>query len=227
MAAEDVQVKLCIQELVKLDLQLKAVIQDIRDCPGPTDQLNKLNDNARERMQALRNRIIELEYMGKEQERETEKIAILKNAENYKKQLSSMQVSLRKANLTAQLTIDKQEKNELITLSDGARNRQKSNKEGLAKRANDITENLMSLSRTMSSQVKRSENTMGTLLTSSRQITDTHEEFKGMGGHVTQSRKLLTKYNRREFTDKLLIFLALVFFFSTVLYIMKKRLWPS
>ncbi len=46
-----------------------------------------------------------------------------------------------------------------------------------------------------------------------------------MSGHISNSRKLITKYGRREFTDKLLIFLALVFFFATVLYIMKKRLF--
>lgn len=48
-----------------------------------------------------------------------------------------------------------------------------------------------------------------------------------MGGHIQHSHRLLTKYGRREFTDKLLIFLALVLFFGTVLYIMKKRIWPS
>ena len=48
-----------------------------------------------------------------------------------------------------------------------------------------------------------------------------------MSGHIQHSRKLLTKYSRREFTDKLLIFLALVFFFATVLYIVKKRLFTS
>ena len=57
-------------------------------------------------------------------------------------------------------------------------------------------------------------------------ITDTHEEFKSMGGHIHISKKLITKYGRRELTDKLLIFIALVFFFATVLYILKRRLWP-
>lgn len=46
-----------------------------------------------------------------------------------------------------------------------------------------------------------------------------------MTGHIQNSHKLITKYGRREFTDKLLIFLALVFFFSTVLYIVKKRMF--
>ena len=64
-------------------------------------------------------------------------------------------------------------------------------------------------------------------VTSSKQVTETNEEFKSMSGHIQNSKKLLTKYGRRELTDKLLIFLALVFFFATVLYIMKKRLFKS
>ena len=56
-------------------------------------------------------------------------------------------------------------------------------------------------------------------------MTETNEEFKSMSGHIYTSKKLLTKYNRRELTDRLLIILALVFFFSTVVYIVKKRLW--
>ncbi len=62
-------------------------------------------------------------------------------------------------------------------------------------------------------------------VSSSKQLSDTNEEFKSMTGHIQNSRKLITKYGRREITDKLLIFLALAFFFATVLYIMKKRLF--
>lgn len=56
-------------------------------------------------------------------------------------------------------------------------------------------------------------------------VGETQEELKGMGGHIQSSHKLLTKYGRRECTDKLLIFLALVFFFASVLYVVKKRLF--
>ena len=48
-----------------------------------------------------------------------------------------------------------------------------------------------------------------------------------MGGVIGQSRKLITKYARREFTDKVLIAFALAFFFGVVLYILRKRLFPS
>lgn len=65
-----------------------------------------------------------------------------------------------------------------------------------------------------------------TTATSSRTVQETNEEFKNMTGTIHLGRKLILKYNRRELTDKLLIFLALALFFATVLYILKKRLFP-
>lgn len=63
-------------------------------------------------------------------------------------------------------------------------------------------------------------------VSSSRTLLDANEEFKSMSGTIQLGRKLITKYNRRELTDKLLIFLALALFLATVLYILKKRLFP-
>lgn len=62
--------------------------------------------------------------------------------------------------------------------------------------------------------------------TSSKTVQEANEEFKNMTGTIHLGRKLILKYNRRELTDKLLIFLALALFFATVLYILKKRLIP-
>ncbi|KAH0629720.1 hypothetical protein JD844_012014 [Phrynosoma platyrhinos] len=115
-------------------------------------------------------------------------------------------------------------------------NVRKTTKESLAEGASNITESLMGISRMMSQQVRQSEETMQTLdalkyfllipVNSSRTIVDANEEFKSMSGTIQLGRKLITKYNRRELTDKLLIFLALALFLATVLYILKKRLFP-
>ena len=61
---------------------------------------------------------------------------------------------------------------------------------------------------------------------SSRPILETSEEFKALNGAIHLGRKLIFKYNRREVTDKLLIFLALGLFLATVVYIVKKRIFP-
>ncbi|XP_032952880.1 vesicle transport protein SEC20 isoform X1 [Rhinolophus ferrumequinum] len=255
-ASQDVHVRICNQEIVKFDLEVKALIQDIRDCSGPLSALTELNTKVKEKFQQLRHRIqilhplylfatrlcdarriigpiasgygvlyIELEQSAKEQDRESEKLVLLQEVESHKKQMLSNQASWRKANLTCKMAIDNVEKAELLQGGDRLRQR-KTAKESLAQTSSSITENLMGISRMMSQQVQQSEEAIQTLANSSRTILDANEEFKSMSGTIQLGRKLITKYNRRELTDKLLIFLALALFLATVLYIIKKRLFP-
>ncbi|XP_023392919.1 vesicle transport protein SEC20 isoform X3 [Pteropus vampyrus] len=203
-AAQDVHVRICNQEIVKFDLEVKALIQDIRDCSGPLSALTELNTQVKEKFQQLRHRI---------------------QVENHRKQMLSNQTCWRKANLTCKIAIDNLEKAELLQGGDLLRQR-KTTKESLAQTSSTITESLMGISRMMAQQVQQSEEAMQTLVNSSRTILDASEEFKSMSGTIQLGRKLITKYNRRELTDKLLIFLALALFLATVLYIVKKRLFP-
>uniref|UniRef100_A0A8C4XRP1 BCL2 interacting protein 1 n=1 Tax=Falco tinnunculus TaxID=100819 RepID=A0A8C4XRP1_FALTI len=202
-----------------------AALQDIRDCPGPLGALTELNAVVKEKFRHLRGRIQELEQMAKEQDKESEKQALLREVENHKKQMLSNQAAWRKANLACKIAIDNSEKDQLLQGRDSLRHR-KTTKESLAESASNITESLMGISRMMSQQVQQSEETVQTLANSSRTILEANEEFKSMSGTIQLGRKLITKYNRRELTDKLLIFLALALFLATVLYILKKRLFP-
>ncbi|XP_038628490.1 vesicle transport protein SEC20 [Tachyglossus aculeatus] len=217
--------RLCHRDIVRCDLDLKAFIQDIRDCTGPLSTLTELNAKVKEKFQHLRLSIQELEQLAKEQDKESEKQALLLEVENHKKQMLSNQAAWRKANLACKIAIDNFEKDELLQGGDLLRQR-KSTKESLAQTTSGITESLMAISRMMSQQVRQSEEAMQTLANSSRTILDANEEFKSMSGTIQLGRKLITKYNRRELTDKLLIFLALALFLATVLYILKKRLFP-
>ncbi|XP_075297930.1 vesicle transport protein SEC20 isoform X2 [Opisthocomus hoazin] len=223
-AAGGVPVRVCHQEIVKFDLEIKAAVQDIRDCPGPLSALTELNAAVKEKFRHLRGRI-QLEQLAKEQDKESEKQALLREVENHKKQMLSNQAAWRKANLACKLAIDNSEKDQLLQGRDSLRQR-KTTKESLAESASNITESLMGISRMMSQQVQQSEETVQTLANSSRTILEANEEFKSMSGTIQLGRKLITKYNRRELTDKLLIFLALALFLATVLYILKKRLFP-
>ncbi|XP_030621874.1 vesicle transport protein SEC20 isoform X2 [Chanos chanos] len=225
-ASVDVHVRICEQEIIKYDLEIKALIQDVSECTGPPSTLNDLNYKVKEKFSQLRQRIEDLEQMGKEQDRESDKQALLSQAEGHRKQMLSNQTAWRKANLASKISIDKLEKEDLLHGGDTVVRQRKLTKESLAQTSSDITESLMSISRMMSQQVQQSEETMSTLATSSRTVQETNEEFKAMTGTIQLGRKLITKYNRRELTDKLLIFLALALFLATVLYILKKRLFP-
>lgn len=184
------------------------------------------NAQVKEKFNQLRQRIQSLEQMAQEQDRETDRQAILKETESQHRQMLSNQTAWRKANLACKLSIDQLEKDELLHGGDGTIRQRKATKESLVQTSGDITESLMSISRMMSQQVMQSEDTIGTLATSSRTVLETNDEFRTMTGTIHLGRKLILKYNRRELTDKLLIFLAIALFIATVLYILKKRLFP-
>nr|XP_032835475.1 vesicle transport protein SEC20 [Petromyzon marinus] len=98
-------------------------------------------------------------------------------------------------------------------------------KESLARNTSDITESLMNVSRMMTQQLARGEETVTTLATSSQVLQGTGEELKAMSGTLHLSHRLITKYRRREVTDRLLVLLALALFLATVAYILKKRIF--
>uniref|UniRef100_A0A8C7ZK85 BCL2 interacting protein 1a n=1 Tax=Oryzias sinensis TaxID=183150 RepID=A0A8C7ZK85_9TELE len=227
MASPDVHVRLCEQEILKYDLEIKALIQDISECSGPPSKLAELNGDIKKCFHNLRSRIEDLKQTALEQGKLSDKQAFMLQVEGHQKQMLSNQTAWRKANLASKLSIDNMDKQSLLVNgTDNTARQRKLTKEGLAQTTSDITENLMSISRMMAQQVQQSEESITSLATSSKTVQETNEEFKAMTGTIHFGRKLITKYNRRELTDKLLIFLALALFFATVLYILKKRLFP-
>merc|ERR1712002_930481 len=90
-----------------------------------------------------------------------------------------------------------------------------------------VTQSLQAISRQLAETVERSKMTVGALEGSSTTVDEVGDEYRSMAGVIGQSKKLITKYARREFTDKVLIIFALAFFFAVVLYILRKRVFPS
>ncbi|GFU34431.1 hypothetical protein NPIL_251361 [Nephila pilipes] len=214
------------QDIVKSDLQVKALVQDIRECSGPVDLLNILNIKVSESMKSMKLAIEELEVHAREQDKENDKHTLLKDVEKYQKQYAANQFALRKSNLATQALLDKQTKEELFERSTAAaRKRTRADKESLSKQASSITDNLLAIKNMMATQVKQSEESLHTLFGSNQMVTNTQEEFKTMGSVIHQSKTLLQKYGRREVTDKVLIVFAVIFFITCVFYIVQKRLF--
>ena len=82
----------------------------------------------------------------------------------------------------------------------GVRNRR--DKEQMVTDYSNVTNSLMAISRQLADTVERSKQTVTSLEGSSKTVEELGEEYKMMGGVIGQSRKLITKYARREFTDK-------------------------
>ena len=97
----------------------------------------------------------------------------------------------------------------------------KNNPEGKKK----ISEEILEMIDSLASEVERSMRNLDTLVTSSAIVTETSEEFKTMSNYIGNSKTLLNKYGRRELTDKVLIGLAMAFFFACVMYVVLRRLY--
>lgn len=136
--------------------------------------------------------------------------------------------SFKKANMRSMLTIEKNIKNELLKSSSGdqsLRQRPLRDKQSMANMSSRVTDQLLSISRQLAETTDRSAKTLETLVISSDNVTGTQEELKVTAGTISQSGKLLAKYGRREFTDKILMFFAFAFFIVCVIYIVKKRIF--
>ncbi|XP_034546388.1 V-type proton ATPase subunit e 1 isoform X2 [Notolabrus celidotus] len=163
MASIDVHVRICEQEILKYDLEIKALIQDINECEGPQSKLTELNSDVKKSFHNLRLRIQDLEQMAMEQDKESDKQVLMSQVEGHRKQMLSNQTVWRKANLASKLSIDNMEKQALLGGSDSTARQRKMTKEGIAQTTSNITENLMSISRMMAQQVQQSEETVTSL----------------------------------------------------------------
>lgn len=89
-----------------------------------------------------------------------------------------------------------------------------------------LNNDLKYVARTLARQAELSQQTLSALAESSSTVNFAKEEINEIGGLLNQSRVVLNKYGRREITDKILIVMALMFFYSCVAYVVSKR-YPS
>lgn len=90
--------------------------------------------------------------------------------------------------------------------------------------AQNATESLIELREMLHFQVQSSKEAMHSLISSSSRISETGTGMEEIGASAKASSGLISKYNRREWTDRFLISAGLLLFFGVVLYIIQKRL---
>lgn len=215
--------------IVQSDCAIKAAISDIWQHNGSLDDLQREYEVAREKLKLLRNSIDKYEIFGREANDVKQLADIESSAKQFREQLQNTTLLLRSAFVEKKSLLDERNRASLFNTNEDKdlrrRRKAEDNRENIARTANDVTQNLLSISRVISDSINLSGDSLNTLVKSSGTIRKTDEELKDQSGVIKTGHRLLTKYSRRECTDKFLIFLALALFFSTVLYILKKRLW--
>ncbi|EZA57773.1 hypothetical protein DMN91_002827 [Ooceraea biroi] len=215
------------QDVVKHQLQVNALIQDIQQCSGPLELLDELNADGRGKIATLKSSIEQLASIAETEPNEDKKSELLAAVDSYKKQLNSSLVAFRKANIVSACAIDKLARENLFSMPEDQQNalRKRRDKQSLANTSSKVTDKLLSIARQLADTTQRSADTLDTLLTSSDKVGGTKGELEHQQQVILQSGKLLGKYGRREVTDKALLALAFAFFLACVFYILQKRLF--
>lgn len=214
-----------LEGLLKADLRAKACIQDIQDGCETQEELDAKAYKAGMSLRDLKKAIVEFTTFANQPNRAKDKERLMQDVETYNATIKRNIDALSRANLTAQKRIEARYRDKLLSGGSQVKQRGRADKETLLRSTTGMTESLFSVSRMMADQVKHSENALEKLVGTSTVIADTQEESRNMSNAILQSKKLLTKYGRREMTDRVLIFLAIMFFFACVLYVLKGRLF--
>ncbi|XP_022659444.1 vesicle transport protein SEC20-like [Varroa jacobsoni] len=220
------------KKLVSVDVRVKKLTLDVKRC----DKANVLALRTREASESLlemASMIREVETLARAAGR-NERDDMNNLVETYWTMMRENQTALRKAIVGAQHSIDRLHRTELFRSEErsieneqgksaGIRRRGKMEKESLVRHSASVTDSLLGISRAMNDQVTSSSATIEHLVDSSATIIESGQEATKMNQEIQHSSKLLTKYDRRETTDKILIFFSFLFFFACVLYVLKKR----
>ena len=215
------------EDLVKTNLQIKMLNEEFAECTSEKE-MEELNKKVRTMLAHFREQIQNLQTLAKDQKKREDQDMLLLDVENHQSELSSCQKQFKDSNLKCILRLQRAAKDDLFFSGQDSdhqvRRRRSQNREALVNETGQVTDNLTAISRQLAATVERSARTVEDLAESSQTVGETQDEFKNMGSVIGQSRKLITKYGRRETTDKVLIFFAFAFFFACVFYVLRKRL---
>jgi len=233
---QGLEVSTAQEELVRLNLLVKSLNSRFDSVSGHRE-MSELNAEVRRQMEAMRRLLKVLGDLAVRQKDPALVKMLMNDVENHADQITSLQAAFKQANLRCISRLDASGRVSLLgeesstagaatAASSGElrqRARQQMDREEAVRQSGQATDRLAAISRQLADTVERSSLTVGTLAESSQNVTDIKDEFAGLGSIVGQSRRLITKYARRETTDKVLILFATAFFFAVVFYILRKR----
>jgi protein transport protein SEC20 len=156
---------------------------------------------------------------------------VLDQIKTYELSVDGLHSSIRKLQLDFQQIMNTKRRQDLLSLSKSPFDDENSLANMRSRRGNgagsvstNTTNTLLKSRNILLETVERSTGTLEQLAQSSLTIVNSQEDLKEQNTIVSTSRKLLSKYGRREWTDRMLICLGLLFFFAVVAYIIQKRL---
>ncbi|KAI9562290.1 hypothetical protein GHT06_013255 [Daphnia sinensis] len=212
-------------DILRGNLSIQNILHKIQNPDITEADVVVLNSEYRSEFKRLKHCIDEFEKIAKDEDDDGE---LAEDVSLFRNQLTSLQSAFRKANVQCQLTVSMKNKAELFYSNPEEmeiRSRQTKSKEELIKMSTNVTANLRSISQSMASVLEQNRGTLEVLAQSSNTVSDTQDEFKVMGSALITTKKLVSRFGRRETTDLILIILALAAFFAACVYVIQKRMF--
>ncbi|VDN59357.1 unnamed protein product [Dracunculus medinensis] len=175
----------------------------------------------------MRQKIYQLEKIANKIESREDHQELLSQIKEHHDEVERNRELLRQIVASLMKNIGYQSRNELFYGNENAKASELRTRtkqvDNMKKESAKVTENLSALVARMSDQLALSETTTSTLIHSSALLKGTEVEFSSMAAHIQSGGKLISKYGRKECTDKFLVALALFLYFVVIFYILHKR----
>lgn len=221
--------QICQKDIIRTDAEVKSQIEDLKRLQEPsTKEVAERNRDVKKKIVLLEEQIAALEKFSNKVRTRGERQELFDQIKEHRNEVERNKQTLRQTLVELKTLMDEQARTALFRkdVSDEKevelRNRMKK-MDNMKKEAFKATESLSSLVSRMGEQVKLSEETTSTLIHSSSVLKGTETEFDSMAAHITSGGKLISKYGRRECTDRILLTIALIVYFAVILYILRKR----
>ncbi|VDK85197.1 unnamed protein product [Litomosoides sigmodontis] len=223
-----VQLQVCQQDILKADIAVKNRIGEIKQQKFTSQkEIAQCTRCIKDEMAKLAHLIDALEKFANKITFRAGRTELLAQVKEHRNELEKNRQMLRQAILGFLKVMEEQSRSYLLQSDDDSqdiefRNRKK-RAENLKTQTLKATESLASLVSKMSDQLKLSEDTTSALIHSSFLLKDTESEYSSMGSHIQSGGKLISKYGRRECTDKILITFALLLYVVVIFNIMDEE----
>ncbi|EJD76142.1 hypothetical protein LOAG_16844 [Loa loa] len=223
-----VQLQVCQQDILKADIAVKNHIEGIRQQKFMSQkEIAQCTRDIKDEIAKLGHLIDTLEKFANKITFRNDRVELLAQVKEHRNELEKNRQMLRQAILKFVKVMEEQSLSYLLQGGDDSqdiefRNRRRRG-ENLKTQTLKATENLASLVTKMSDQLKLSEDTTSTLIHSSFLLKDTESEYSSMGAHIQSGGKLISKYGRRECTDKILLTFALLLYVVVIFKLMNGK----
>ncbi|CAI2349813.1 unnamed protein product [Caenorhabditis sp. 36 PRJEB53466] len=199
-------------ELNRLYEVTKGKVEAIRIGAGSLDKKQLESDvkEAQRLLRSMQTKIGNLKRLSSEIISSNERKKVEINVSSHEKQLNQLQRRLKEGSEEIGKEIMSEERKSLLLTRDGKMATGNIKIADPEIRANRLQDLVTSMAQTVDSN----EQTMSSLVHSSSVLGYTQSEYDSQKGHITTGRKLLSKYEQREFTEKILLVFFFLFYFG-------------